>query len=90
MKTFIILGLSVSALVTSEATAYAAGKLEGRLHDRRTSETVGEIRQRGERHYDVYDHRGERKAYGIERGKVIEFYDAKTSRRLPIEIRQDR
>ena len=88
MKRLIVLGLSLSALV-SDAAAAAAGRFEGRLHDRRTNETVGEIRQRGERHYDVYDRRGNRKAYGIKRGDVIEFFDARTSRRLPVEIRRD-
>ena len=89
MKILTVLGLSLSALV-SDAAAGFAGRLEGRLYDRRTNETVGEIRQRGERHYDVYDRRGNRKAYGIERGDVIEFYDTKTSRRLPTEIRRGR
>lgn len=86
----IVLGLSMLAFLASGAAVHAGDRMQGRLHDRRTGERVGDIRQRGDRHYDVYDRRGERKAYGVQRGNVIEFYDARTSRRLPIEIRQDR
>lgn len=88
-RPWMLLGLTVLAFISNVAPS-AAESVRGRLYDRRTGETVGEIRQPGERHYDVYDRRGNRKAYHIRRGDVTEFYDARTSRRLPIEIRRGR
>jgi hypothetical protein len=90
MRRLLVPALSVSALLVSSAGVSADRNTPGQLHDRRTGQTVGEIRQHGERYYDVYDRRGGRRAYGVERSGVIEFYDARTSRRLPIEIRKDR
>ena len=63
--------------------------VRSQLFDRRTGNRIGEVRQQG-RYYDVYDRRGERKAYGVERHGVIEFFDAKSGERLPIETREGR
>jgi hypothetical protein len=43
-----VLGLSMLAFLASVAAVHAGDRMQGRLHDPRTGDSVGDIRQRGD------------------------------------------
>lgn len=58
----------------------------GTLYDSKTKERIGEIRKNSDRHFEIFDSKGKRKASGIKQGDTIEFFDTHGNR-LPFEIK---
>lgn len=58
----------------------------GSVYDSKTKERIGEVRKRSDRHYEIYGLKGDRKATGVQKGDVIEFFNNRGDR-LDFEIR---